>query len=305
MKKFINLLLLSILAFAFLGCNQPTGPSEEELQKQREEQEKLELEQRKLNRKKEIWEMIEGVWEIDPSSVGEREKGTEYKNVIIATDSFTIDGVQQSINLDTDTVLESDLPLEDVYAGSYEIKLEDCEGLVVTFKGVRLYFGAYYIEENDSFLIGRRNGNPEDNSLFEYVRAGSQDKDDESDEGNGNNEETLDFSIEGDWNYTISAGNTQTTLSIENDGVFSFKKNNDTINGTYSLSGNKITFNFERSMVEIEDTFTISGSENEITLVLIESKTITNGQPIVSTEMSGMLNTFYNIATSKSVILSK
>lgn len=52
MKKIINLLLLSIVAFAFFGCNQPTGPSEEELQKQREEQEKLELEQRKLNRKK-------------------------------------------------------------------------------------------------------------------------------------------------------------------------------------------------------------------------------------------------------------
>ena len=125
MKKFINLLLLSIVAFAFLGCNQPTGPSEEELQKQREEQEKLELEQRILNRKKEIWKMIEGVWEIDSSSVGEWEKGTEYKNVIIATDSFTIDGVQQSINLDTDTVLESDLPVDDVYAYGYEIDLED------------------------------------------------------------------------------------------------------------------------------------------------------------------------------------
>ena len=41
MKKIINLLLLSIVAFAFFGCNQPTGPSEEELQKQREEQDTL------------------------------------------------------------------------------------------------------------------------------------------------------------------------------------------------------------------------------------------------------------------------
>jgi len=303
MKKFINLLLLSIVAFTFFGCNQSTGPSEEELQKQREEQEKLELEQRILNRKKEIWNSIEGVWEIDPSSVGEWEKGTEYENVIIATDSFTIDGVQKSINLDTDAVLATELPEDDVYGYAEWQEHEDCFDLVINFKNVRLSIGTY---RNDPVLkIIRRNGNPDDDALFEYVRAGSQDKDDESDEGNGNNEETLDFSIEGDWNYTISAGNTQTTLSIENDGVFSFKKNNDTINGTYSLSGNKITFNFERSMVEIEDTFTISGSENEITLVLIESKTITNGQPIVSTEMSGMLNTFYNIATSKSVILSK
>ena len=295
------MLLLSIVAFTFFGCNQSTGPSEEELQKQREEQEKLELEQRILNRKKEIWNSIEGVWELksnfynNPSPI--------YEKVIIATDSFTIDSVLQSINLDTDAVLATELPEDDVYGYAEWQEHEDCFDLVINFKNVRLSIGTY---RNDPVLkIIRRNGNPDDDALFEYVRAGSQDKDDESDEGNGNNEETLDFSIEGDWNYTISAGNTQTTLSIENDGAFSFKKNKDTINGTYSLSGNKITFNFERSMVEIEDTFTISGSENEITLVLIESKTITNGQPIVSTEMSGMLNTFYNIATSKSVILSK
>lgn len=221
MKKIINLLLLSIVAFTFFGCNQPTGPSEEELQKQREEQEKLELEQRKLNRKKEIWKMIEGVWELksnfynNPSPI--------YEKVIIATDSFTIDGVQQSINLDTDTVLISDLPMDDVYAYDYEIDLEDCEGLIVTFKGVRLCFGAHYIEENDTFSIARRNGNPDDKALFEYVRAGSQDKDDESDEtGNGDNEGEA-TELDGTYSYSDSKYNGSITLS----------------NGSWSYEGNK------------------------------------------------------------------
>lgn len=260
MKRFINLLLLSILAFAFLGCNQPTGPSEEELQKQREEQEKLELEQRKLNRKKEIWKMIEGVWEINPSSVGEWEKGTEYKNVIIATDSFTIDGVQQSINLDTDTVLRTDLPMDDVYAYSYEIDLEDCKGLIVTFKGVRLSFGAYHIEENDTFSIARRNGNSDDDALFRYVRAGSQDKDDESDEtGNGDNEGEA-TELDGTYSYSDSKYTGSITLSNGSWSYEGSKYNAAATSGSYSVNGSSITFNWKASGMDMSETFTITNS---------------------------------------------
>lgn len=259
MKKFINLLFLSILAFAFLGCNQPTGPSEEELQKQREEQEKLELEQRKLNRKKEIWKMIEGVWELksnfynNPSPI--------YKNVIIATDSFTIDGVQQSINLDTDTVLKSDLPVDDVYAYDYKIDFEDCEGLVVTFKGVRLSFGAYYIEENDTFSIARRNGNPEDNSLFEYVRAGSQDKEDEGDEGDssGDNEGEV-TELDGTYSYSDSKYNGSITLSNGSWSYEGSKNNAAATSGSYSVNGSSITFNWKASGMDMSETFTITNS---------------------------------------------
>ena len=264
MKKIINLLLLSIVAFAFLGCNQPTGPSEEELQKQREEQEKLELEQRKLNRKKEIWKMIEGVWELksnfynNPSPI--------YENVIIATDSFTIDGVQQSINLDTDTVLESDLPVDDVYAYGYEIDLEDCEGLIVTFKGVRLNFGAYYIEENDTFSIARRNGNPEDNSLFEYVRAGSQDKDDE---GNVEGEAT---ELDGTYSYSDSKYNGSISLS---NGSWSYegnKNNAAATSGSYSVNGSSITFNWNANGMDMSETFTITNSGSSSTWVSSETQ---------------------------------
>lgn len=260
MKKFINLLLLSIVAFTFFGCNQSTGPSEEELQKQREEQEKLELEQRKLNRKKEIWKMIEGVWEIDPSSVGEWEKGTEYKNVIIATDSFTIDGVQQSINLDTDTVLKSDLPVEDVYAYSYEIDFEDCEGLVVTFKGVRLSFGAYYIEEDDTFSIARRNGNSDDDALFRYVRAGSQDKDDE---GNVEGEAT---ELDGTYSYSDSKYNGSISLS---NGSWSYEGSK---NNAAATSGSSITFNWNANGMDMSETFTITNSGSSSTWVSSETQ---------------------------------
>ncbi len=266
MKKIINLLLLSIVAFAFLGCNQPTGPSEEELQKQREEQEKLELEQRKLNRKKEIWKMIEGVWEIDPSSVGEWEKGTEYENVIIATDSFTIDGVQQSINLDTDTVLKSDLPMDDVYAYSYEIDLEDCEGLIVTFKGVRLSFGAYYIEENDTFSIARRNENSDDDALFRYVRAGSQDNDDE---GNVEGEAT---ELDGTYFYSDSKYNGSISLSNGSWSYEGSKNNAAATSGSYSVNGSSITFNWNANGMDMSETFTITNSGSSSTWVSSETQ---------------------------------
>lgn len=261
MKKFINLLLLSIVAFAFLGCNQPTGPSEEELQKQREEQEKLELEQRKLNRKKEIWKMIEGAWELksdfynNPSPI--------YENVIIATDSFTIDGVQQSINLDTDAVLRSDLPLEDVYANAYEIDLEDCKGLVVIFKGIRLFFGAYYIEENDSFSIARfdcKDNSSGNNALFKYVRAGSQDKDDEGNgSGNGDNEgETTE--LDGTYSYSDSKYNGSISLSNGSWSYEGSKNNAAATSGSYSVNGSSITFNWNANGMDMSETFTITNS---------------------------------------------
>lgn len=256
MKKFINLLLLSIVAFTFFGCNQPTGPSEEELQKQREEQEKLELEQRILNRKKEIWKLIEGVWEIDPSSVGEWEKGTEYEKVIIATDSFTIDGVQQSINLDTDAVLATELPEDDVYG--YAKEHEDCFDLVINFKNVRLGIGTY---RNDPVLkIIRRNGNPDDDALFRYVRAGSQDKDDESDEtGNGDNEGEA-TELDGTYSYSDSKYTGSITLSNGSWSYEGSKYNAAATSGSYSVNGSSITFNWKASGMDMSETFTITNS---------------------------------------------
>lgn len=266
MKKIINLLLLSFVAFAFLGCNQPTGPSEEELQKQREEQEKLELEQRILNRKKEIWNAIEGVWELksnfynNPSPI--------YENVIIATDSFTIDGVQQSINLDTDAVLATELPEDDVYGYAEWQEHEDCFNLVINFKNVRLSIGTY---RNDPVLkIIRRNGNSDDDALFEYVRAGSQDKDDEGNgSGNGEGEAT---ELDGTYSYSDSKYNGSISLS---NGSWSYegnKNNAAATSGSYSVNGSSITFNWNANGMDMSETFTITNSGSSSTWVSSETQ---------------------------------
>ena len=262
MKKIINLLLLSFVAVAFLGCNQPTGPSEEELQKQREEQEKLELEQRILNRKKEIWNAIEGVWELksdfynNPSPI--------YENVIIATDSFTIDGVQQSINLDTDAVLATELPEDDVYGYAEWQEHEDCFDLVINFKNVRLSIGTY---RNDPVLkIIRRNGNPEDNSLFKYVRAGSQDKDNE---GNVEGEAT---ELDGSYSYSDSKYNGSISLSNGSWSYEGSKNNAAATSGSYSVNGSSITFNWNANGMDMSETFTITNSGSSSTWVSSETQ---------------------------------
>lgn len=266
MKKIINLLLLSIVAFAFFGCNQPTGPSEEELQKQREEQEKLELEQRILNRKKEIWNAIEGVWELksnfynNPSPI--------YENVIIATDSFTIDGVQQSINLDTDAVLATELPEDDVYGYAEWQEHEDCFDLVINFKNVRLSIGTY---KNDPVLkIIRRNGNSDDDALFKYVRAGSQDKDDEGNgSGNGEGEAT---ELDGTYSYSDSKYNGSISLSNGSWSYEGSKNNAAATSGSYSVNGSSITFNWNANGMDMSETFTITNSGSSSTWVSSETQ---------------------------------
>lgn len=266
MKKIINLLLLSFVAFAFLGCNQPTGPSEEELQKQREEQEKLELEQRILNRKKEIWNAIEGVWELksnfynNPSPI--------YENVIIATDSFTIDGVQQSINLDTDAVLATELPEDDVYGYAEWQEHEDCFDLVINFKNVRLSIGTY---KNDPVLkIIRRNGNSDDDALFEYVRAGSQDKEDESDSSGDNEGEATE--LDGTYSYSDSKYNGSISLSNGSWSYEGSKNNAAATSGSYSVNGSSITFNWNANGMDMSETFTITNSGSSSTWVSSETQ---------------------------------
>ena len=57
--------------------------------------------------------------------------------------------------------------------------------------------------------------------------------------------------------------------------------------------------------MNIKDTFTISGSEDKITLTLVESISTYNGNEQKSTTLSGMLNAFYGVVTSTTITLSK
>ena len=125
----------------------------------------------------------------------------------------------------------------------------------------------------------------------------------------GNESSALDFSVVGDWKYKIN-GTINTVLSLNEDGSFTFTiGTGSNYTGTYSLSGNKITFEYEASTayntINIKDTFTVSGNENEITLSLVESVSVVNGQELTNTSMSSMLNHFYSIVNSTSITLTK
>lgn len=217
--------------------------------------------------------------------------------VIFANDSISFDDRKYDFNPLTDIYFEEEVPEDRRWQGEsfyfyikdndkyYSVILDDANSKDWIKEG-ELGITFPYIKESGTWNA----------FTFDFTKVSSGDID--------NPGTDLDFSVVGDWKYTISAGNTKTTFSINNDGTFTFKKNNDVTNGSYSLNGNKVTFSFEKGGQEIEDTFTISGSEDAITLTLVESKTVTGGQESTGTALSNMLLSFYTIIDT-SVTLSK
>ena len=105
-------------------------------------------------------------------------------------------------------------------------------------------------------------------------------------------------------------GTINTVLSLNEDGSFTFTKGTGSnYEGTYTVSGNNITFEYEANTgsntTSTKDTFTVSESENEVTLNLVKSVTEVNGQESTNTSMSSMLNQFYSIVTSTNITLTK
>ena len=151
------------------------------------------------------------------------------------------------------------------------------------------FFGEYSIENGDLAIGG---------SWKTYVKEGGSNNDSSSG--------SLDFSVEGEWLYKIN-GSVNTSLTINSNNTFEFVGGGATsYSGSYSLSGNKITFEFDQNAsMNIKDTFVVSGSDTEITLTLEKSVSTYNGQENVSTSMSSLLQILYNIITSTSVTLSK
>lgn len=151
------------------------------------------------------------------------------------------------------------------------------------------FFGEYSIENGDLAIGG---------SWKTYIKEGGA--------NNGSSSGSLDFSVEGKWLYKIN-GSVNTSLTINSDNTFEFVGGGATsYSGSYSLSGNKITFEFDQNAsMNIKDTFSISGSEDEITLTLVEGISTYNGNEQKSTTLSGMLNAFYGVVTSTTITLSK
>ena len=280
MKNFIKLFLLSIIALCVIGCANPANNSNGDDKNKPVDTTELKMA---------LYNKILGTWKLEE---GDRPD-SGYDTIVFSSDSITLNGEKKSFDPNTNLFFADEVP-EEKNLSSFGIGTIyiDVDGLTCiefnsslnTIESLTLYKLVY--------LGGKWTAFPDD-----FVRVSGGSPDSGSDEG-------LDFSVVGDWSYTIAAGNTKTTFSIEDDGTFSFKKNSDVTNGTYSLSGNKITFKFTKDVVKTEDTFIISGSEDEITLTLVESKTVTNGQTQTVTAISNMLLAFYT-STETSITLTK
>ena len=278
MKNFIKLFLLSIIALCVIGCTNPANNSDGGDEKKPVDTTELKMA---------LYNKILGTWELKEGD----ESNSGYETIVFSSDSITLDGKKYSFDLSTDFLLEEEVAEEKrvnsiAYINVDGLTFIDFDTSLSNVDSLEL--GKVFYFEIDN----RWTALPD---YFVRVSGGS------SESGSG---EGLDFSVVGDWSYTIAAGNTKTTFSIEDDGTFSFTKNSDVTNGTYSLSGNKITFKFTKDVVETEDTFIISGSEDEITLTLVESKTVTNGQTQTGTAISNMLLAFYT-TTETSITLTK
>ena len=278
MKNFIKLFLLSIIALCVIGCANPANNSNGN-----DENKPVDTTELKIA----LYNKILGTWEL-----ADGEDNDSYQTLVFASDSITLDGKKYSFDISTDFLLEAEVDEE---KRMDSIAYINVDGLTfidfdTSLNNVsNIVIGKVYYED----LGGFYNAFPDD---FVRVSGGS------SESGSGEN---LDFSVVGDWGYKIN-GTTDSTLKIKNDGSFSFTTTSGTYNGSYSLSGNKITFEFDQNAsMNIKDTFTISGSEDEITLTLVESISTYNGNEQKSITLSGMLNAFYGVVTSTTITLSK
>ena len=234
-----------------------------------------------------LYNKILGTWEL-----ADGEDNDSYQTLVFASDSITLDGKKYSFDISTDFLLEEEVAEEKrmnsiAYINVDGLTFIDFDTSLSNVDSLELGKVFYFELDNEWTAL------PDD---FVRVSGGS------SESGSGEN---LDFSVVGDWGYKIN-GTTDSTLKIKNDGSFSFTTTSGTYNGSYSLSGNKITFEFDQNAsMNIKDTFTISGSEDEITLTLVESISTYNGNEQTSTTLSGMLNAFYGVVTSTTITLSK
>lgn len=278
MKNFIKLFLLSIIALCLIGCANPANNSNGDDEKKPVDTTELKMA---------LYNKILGTWKL-----ADGEDNDSYETLIFSSDSITLDGKKYSFDISTDFLLEAEVDEE---KRMDSIAYINVDGLTfidfdTSLNNVsNIVIGKVYYED----LGGFYNAFPDD---FVRVSGGSSES---------GSDEDLDFSVVGDWGYKIN-GTTDSTLKIKNDGSFSFTTTSGTYNGSYSLSGNKITFEFDQNAsMNIKDTFTISGSEDEITLTLVESISTYNGNEQKSITLSGMLNAFYGVVTSTTITLSK
>lgn len=275
MKRKILSLVLSIFVAAtvFTGCAESVDSNSN---KENDTNDVLEL---KLALYSKVLGTWENVGEFDDGYIRGEKEWEDYYCVIFSSNSITFDGQVHPFTPSAETILlEEEVPEE------------------WRLKGKTFYFylrGKYYpviIKDNEhidisySFVFSLTQDN--NYKALKYTKKASG--------GTDTPGTDLDFSVVGDWSYTVTGG-AKTYLTLNNDNTFSFvnKLNNYKVSGNYTLSGNTITFDYSKDSQSVNESFTITGSEDSITLTYI-------GDSSVSLMFVG----FYG-SIDKSITLSK
>lgn len=275
MKRKILSLVLSIFVAAtvFIGCAESVDNNSN---KENYTNDVLEL-------KLALYSKVLGTWENDEVSYVPNINKADV--VIFANDSISFDDRKYDFNPLTDIYFEEEVPEDRRWLGKsfyfyindkyYSVILDDANPTDWVKEG-ELQISFPFIEES-----GTWNSVP-----FDFTKVSSGDTD--------NPGTDLDFSVEGDWSYTVTGG-AKTYLTLNNDNTFSFvnKLNNYKVSGNYTLSGNTITFDYSKDSQSVNESFTITGSEDSITLTY-------KGDSSVSLMFVG----FYG-SIDKSITLSK
>lgn len=293
MKKLLFLCLSFMLIFTFMACGDkpsenigPTCVSCDNLVSNEGET----CSSCKAAQKLELYNKVIGTWNATDAEICGlcQMANTKFKIQFTST-SILFDDVAYDFNPATGVFYPDEVP-ESYYR----------EGRTFYFVVNNKYHSVILNEDGSidiSFFYENIDGST-GGDFHNYIKEGGA--------NNGSSSGSLDFSVEGEWLYKINSS-VNTSLTINSNNTFEFVGGGATsYSGSYSLSGNKITFEFDQNAsMNIKDTFTISGSEDEITLTLEKSVSTYNGQENVSTSMSSLLQIFYNIITSTSVTLSK
>jgi len=284
MKNIFKFFVIFICVLSLFGCpspvNTPNTPNIENEEPAKEEQEEVKPDNSK--RRMEIYEKVMGksflIYE------GEIDENYDFLTIEFGKDYIKLDNEKFNFNPSEDVIIEDE-------GKEYPTGYENEWGFRAGYSFIFTHNGAHYTVHIGSLSTGVVVIYYNDYGFCYLLVEGS------GSEG-GSSGEDLSFSITGTWKYN------NTSLSINEDGTFSFSNGiTATKTGEYEINGNQITLHFENGVVNCTDTFTVSGSEEEITLNLVKSIGITNGQEIENTH-SLILQTFYNIAGT-TITLSK
>ena len=254
MKKFI-FVILSVMLLFLVGCADPVNNNTNEEDVLTEE-EKAQIEQQeRLQKKLEAYTRNLGTWEIKGKP---NPKQNQSAKVELAMNYIALDDVVYSFNPMTDLYLEDELPVEwqnewgwgfdflfrvnGMYIGFVDYIYN--KGYNFVFISFPYYFGSDYTD--DSTLWGN------DFAAMSFVRISG-----------GGNSASGSTAVNGDYQFTNASNYQANGVITLKDGTWSYngdKYNAAATEGTYTVSGNTITFSWTANGYEVSETITVSTS---------------------------------------------